>query len=72
MTFSRVGNLFSKKTPLNTTPGWEDSLWSATDPNVLLCHEGPRIWSWNVATVWATQCPRERGPEGLVSLASLV
>ncbi|MFB3892495.1 MAG: hypothetical protein ACE15C_10790 [Phycisphaerae bacterium] len=42
--------LFSKKTPYGTYPGWEDSTWSATDPNVLLAHEGPRLWGWNVVT----------------------
>ena len=29
-------------------------------------------WDKDGLCVWATQCPRERGPEGLVSLASLV
>ena len=44
------GPLFTKNTPIGTRPGWEDSIWSATDPNVLYAHEGPRLWAWNVAT----------------------
>ena len=41
--------LFAVKTPAGTVPRWEDSIWSATDPDVIFAHEGLRLWSHNVA-----------------------
>lgn len=30
--------------------GWEDSIWSAVDPDVLYAHEGLRLWAHDVET----------------------
>lgn len=30
--------------------GWEDSIWSASDPEVIFAHEGLRLWAHDVST----------------------
>lgn len=49
----RVSNrrpLFMATLPTGGYPGAEDAIWSGTDPDVMLCHEGMRLWAYNVAT----------------------
>ena len=56
--FDPVAFKILSKEPLYTAPpapgytwlAWQDAYWSSRDPNVLYSHEGPRIWSYNVAT----------------------
>ena len=31
------------------TPRWDDSLWSTSDPDVLYCRTGLKLWQFNVA-----------------------
>jgi len=42
--------LFAKKPPSNYAPRWEDTIWSGTNPDLLFCHQGLNLWSYNVAT----------------------
>jgi hypothetical protein len=41
--------LFGKRPPNGPEPRWDDAMWSADDPDVLYCHEGLRLWAYNVA-----------------------
>ena len=43
------GPLFPKNIPAGR-PNWEDAVWSGTEPDVLLCHSGLNLWSFNVKT----------------------
>ena len=45
-----VGPLFAVNPPTGGKPNWEDSVWSPTDPNSIIGHNGPRLWSYNVVT----------------------
>jgi hypothetical protein len=42
--------LFPKRTPRGGIPRWEDAIWSGNAPDMLFCHEGLNLWSYNVAT----------------------
>lgn len=42
--------LYVGPAPGGGTPFQEDAIWSASDPDLLLCHEGARVWSYNVTT----------------------
>jgi hypothetical protein len=43
-------NLFAKNTPAGAEPWWEDAHWSDQDPDVLFCHQGLNLWTYNVVT----------------------
>jgi len=42
--------LFPEKPPEGGWPGWEDAIWSGASPDLLFCHSGLRLWSYNVQT----------------------
>ena len=42
--------LFAARPPGGSEPRWDDTLWSATDPDVAYCHTGLKLWEFNVAT----------------------
>lgn len=42
--------LFAKKPPSSYEPRWEDILWSDLHDDVLFCHQGLNLWSYDVAT----------------------
>jgi hypothetical protein len=47
-------SLFASNPPGGSAPSWEDPIWSGQDNDVIICHEGARIWSYNVKTqAWA-------------------
>jgi hypothetical protein len=39
-------------TPIGGSVGWEDAIWSGTDPDVIYAHDslGMHLWAYNVAT----------------------
>ena len=49
----RISNkrrLFLSNPPAGGVPNGEDAIWSGVDPNVMLGHDGLKIWAYNVAT----------------------
>lgn len=42
--------LFSSKPSSGSVPRWEDAIWSGSKPEVLFCHEGMNLWSYDVDT----------------------
>jgi hypothetical protein len=42
--------LFSAPSPDGNTPGWEDAIFSAADPNLLFCHSGLKLWCYHVGS----------------------
>ena len=42
--------LFAVKPPSGFEPRWEGSIWSGAEPDVLFCHQGLNLWSYDVAT----------------------
>ncbi|HVG17797.1 MAG TPA: fibronectin type III domain-containing protein [Blastocatellia bacterium] len=49
----RISNkrrLFLSNPPTGGVPDAEDAIWSGVDPNVILGHDGLKIWAYNVAT----------------------
>ena len=42
--------MFQSNPPAEGQPSSEDAIWSGTQNNILLCHTGQKIWSYNVST----------------------
>jgi hypothetical protein len=44
--------IWNTPTPLGDTIGWEDAIWSGSDPDVIYVHDniGLHLWAYNVAT----------------------
>ena len=44
--------IWDKLTPLGGTVGWEDAIWSGSNPDVIYAHDsiGLHLWAYNVAT----------------------
>lgn len=40
--------LFSRNPPGGHVPRWESAIWSGEVPDVLFCHEGLRLWAYDV------------------------
>src|SRR5437588_363063 len=45
---------FARNSPDGSRPGWEDAIWSGTDPNVIYGHTGLNIWAYNVQSTQYT------------------
>ena len=44
------GSLYQGSAPPGGFPRWEDSIWSATDPDLIYGHQGTKLISYNLAT----------------------
>lgn len=44
--------IWNTPTPIGGTVGWEDAIWSGSDPDVIYAHDsiGMHLWAYNVAT----------------------
>ncbi|HJQ26190.1 MAG TPA: VCBS repeat-containing protein [Blastocatellia bacterium] len=49
-TISNKRDLFQATLPGGGFPQDEDAIWSASNPDVVYCHQGLKLWSYNVST----------------------
>jgi hypothetical protein len=54
MQASNKRDLFARRAPDGFTPGWEDAIWSGTDPNVIYGHTNLNVWAYNVQSTQYT------------------
>jgi hypothetical protein len=49
--------IWNTRTPNGGSVGWDDAIWSGTDPDVIYAHDsiGMHLWTYNVATQTYTQ-----------------